>query len=85
MQQTISATYHANYNGFDISSNEHCAGENEELMAIENQIIDWAVDFCSEDGEFEGDKRVLESKITDAIHAVFPGCIINYQYDTFST
>ncbi len=93
-------TYQANYNGcsviaildnedrldhFDVSK-EVCSQIGDNMEVLEDFIIEYAYDFCDEDGEFNGNIRALRhialSKASELLGAALP---IQFEYDSTST
>ena len=92
--------YKANYNGCSVYailddgnrldsidvSKEVCSQMGDNMEVLEDFIIEYAYDFCDEDGEFNGNIRALRhialSKASELLGAALP---IQFEYDSTST
>jgi len=81
----IECTYAANYNGFAMQVNGEEL-EDERFEAIEDAVLSYAVDFCDEDGYFEGDDAEVERICKEAVSQHFSGdYTLDFEVDHSST
>ncbi len=82
----IECTYAANYNGFAMQV-DGVEGEDDPRFAnIEDAVLSYAVDFCDEDGYFEGDVVELKRICEEAVSQQFSGDYeLVFEVDTSST
>lgn len=84
MTQQIVATYHANYNGWDISIDGQYGEHDEDLTG---EMVDVTVDFCDDDGDYFYSQLQANHRqeIVNIINAKYPNAEIDFNFDTFST
>ncbi|MNB75763.1 hypothetical protein D3C75_224190 [compost metagenome] len=81
----IECTYAARYNGFAMQV-DGVELEDQRFEAIEDAVLTHAVDFCDEDGYFEGDEVELERICKEAVSQHFEGEFeFVFEVDNFSS
>lgn len=80
----IECTYAANYNGFAMQVDGEEL-EDQRFETIEDQVLTFAVKFCDEDGEFDGDTEELKRICKEAVSQHFSDFEFIFEVDTHST
>jgi len=76
--------YSANYNGCCVYDSEGKEVEGGEECA--SDVIEYAFDFCDDDGEFDGDEKALVEFMEKTVREHFPNVgIVTTEIDTCST
>jgi hypothetical protein len=90
----VKVTYCSNYNGCYISTpvdGDECSLDEfpehaEKYGKVVTDIVDFAVDDCDEDGEFEGSIKALREFATKVVKEAFGKNVkVTFEVDSFST
>lgn len=76
----IECTYAANYNGFAMQVNGEEIEDDPRFANVEDAVLSYAVDFCDEDGYFEGDEAELKRICNEAVSQQF-GADIEFVFE----
>lgn len=66
----LNCVYESNINGFRIDNDEF-QWDDKRVQAVENAVVDFANEFCDDDGVFEGDMEAVKRITVEAVSQHF--------------
>lgn len=77
----VKVSYMSKYNGCDVQSSDQTKSD-----LISDEIVDFAVQFCDDDGYFEGDIADVEAEVNKIVKKHFGDDVeVEFEEDNFSS